>query len=147
MATEGANCSIRNSTLTNNLGTAPIAAGALMAKNSIVDISDTLFQSKYIQGNPHASSGSGGIYSERCSVTMTTSIMSGNDAVQAAEGHASKSTFGKEFYALLPQMAYIYETYFEAFDDEVSALIVPGVLKGNLRGSCQEHPVGSQLLP
>ena len=140
LATEGANCVIRNSIFQNNLGTAPIAAGALMAENAAIDISGTLFQLNYVQGNPHATSGSGGIYSERCSMTMSKSIMSHNDAIEGADGHASTQNFGKEFYAMFPQKAYIHDSTFEAFDDEVSALIVPGVSRGKMRGSCSEHP-------
>lgn len=101
---------------------------------------DTRLQSNHVQTISTANAGAGGIYSERSSISMHSIVESRNDAVDEIDGHCSSNSFATGLYALSPVRAYIIDTTFEAFDDALSALIVPGVSRGTMRGSCQEHP-------
>jgi hypothetical protein len=125
----------------NNLGTAPIAAGAVLASDATLSMAESHTRLNTIQANPHASAGAGGIYSARSSVSIANCTISNNGDVEDA--WPSTNSFGREFYALLPTNVYVLHSMFKPFNDELSALIVPGASRGYLRGSCQEHPCAS----
>jgi hypothetical protein len=140
MSTESARVVVSGGTFDNNLGSAPVAAGAMMAMDAQLQISESVLQLNQIQGNPHATAGAGGIYSERSSVSVANSDVSGNNAIDETDSHASLISFGKELHAVSPTRAYVVDSTFKNFDDTSSVLILPGVSRGILRGSCQEYP-------
>lgn len=124
----------------NNLGTAPVAAGAVMVgSGAVLMIRDSQLQYNKAQGNPTLVQAAGAIMSEEhAHVSVHGSNMTGNEAADSAE-HSAEA-FANDFHALSPERAYVIDTLYEPFDDTLSVLIVPGVARGKMRGSCQEYP-------
>jgi hypothetical protein len=140
MAAASATISVRGCSFDSNLGTAPTAAGAIMALDAGLSVIESELRLNQIQGNPGTTAGAGGVYAERSSIDLIDSDLVDNGAVDEPGNHASTVAFGKDFYAVSPTRSFVFGTSFHPFDDALSALIVPGISRGIMRGSCEEYP-------
>ena len=140
MVAAQADVSLRRAVFENNLGTSDKAGGAAVVLGASLTLVDAQVRSNYIQAMSIAKAGAGGIYSEQSSINMHSLVESLNDAVDEVNGHRSSNAFAKGMYSVSPVRPYVIDSKFEAFDDVLSALIVPGVSRGKMRGSCQEFP-------
>ena len=139
---------LSNCIFDNNLATAPNAAGAGLALHATIILSDSHIHNNRIQGNPDASAGSGGVYSEYSLVNMLNCTYSQNHDVGQVENegidalvlHTDTGLYAKAVYSLSPQEIVVRDTTFEDFDDLLTAVTNPGSSRGRLRGGCEEYP-------
>lgn len=135
--TSNGSVSITETTIDNNMGTAPTGAGAILGTDASIIVSASLLQNNRVQGNPHSNRGSGAIYSERSETVVADSQLVSNYGVR--EG-GLLSGFSDAIHADAPADVKLLDTQYAPFSEEDSVQINPGSHYGRLRGGCQDHP-------
>ena len=148
-ALAGASLVLSGSTIDNCMGTSPVAAGAVLAEDASVDVSDSVIKFNAVQGNPGATAGSAAIYSRHAALHISRSSFSNNRGVtDEPEGHLTIATFAHDIFSQDPVSIYSYAVSYQPYDDALSSITSPGSAHGKLRGGCSENPcaAGHQCL-
>jgi hypothetical protein len=137
-STSGGAVSVTSSTVDNNMGTTPVGAGAILATDAAITVTDSLLQNNRVQGNPDAISGSGGIYSDRSSIEVIRSKFVNNFGIRI--GDVLAADYSDALHSKSPEDVKVIDTQYDPFSDVESVIINPGSYNGRLRGACLDHP-------
>ena len=84
-----------------------------------------------------SSSGAGGIHSHSSNVTILDSYFASNKFTRNSTPEQNEE-FAREIFSRSPAKITVLASRLDHFEDAQSALIVPGVRAGVMRGSCYD---------